>query len=94
MQKVSELSICKFVSFSTILSLQGSGYRVKSASDIRKYLKYGYQTVIDCSYPHNVETGGSTSGWSRAGMSELGVQSKHNQGSTEKLLIGQRCSQC
>lgn len=55
---------------------------------------YGYQMVIDFSYPHNVEMGGSTSGLSHAGTSELGVQSKHNQGSTEKLLIGQHCSHC
>lgn len=50
--------------------------------------------VIGCSYLHSVEMGGSTSGWSRASKLTLGVRSKHNQGSTEKLLIGQRCSHC
>ena len=48
----------------------------------------------DYSYPHSVETGGSTSCWSHAGMLVLGVQSKRNRGSTEKLLIGQRHSHC
>lgn len=45
--------------------------------------------MLDCPYPHSVGRGGSTSGWSHAGMLALGVRSKHNLGSSEKLLIGQ-----
>lgn len=40
---------------------------------------------VTYSYPHIVEMGGSTSGWYHAGTLALCVQSKHNQGSTEKL---------